>query len=586
MSRLSRSELKRSWSRIWPAMRVEGRWRQPAPLAATMYDGLGSVIMPALELALILFVVGFAVGGLAVGASIPVISSDSGLALATAKAAVNGNQQWIDLLAPPVQVALYAPFVAINRPEFAAVVPALFASLVLILVWVAAWRITGIPWAGGIAALCLLSSPQYWMRMVELPAYQPFVFFGYLGLSLTGMALWSPRRSTALAIAGGIALALSVYSFNIGLAFLPAALLLALIPKRQWRAAILSVSTAAILLVPFAAWHIAVAGVRNAWVYPHTILTTKYGDIIVRDFWGWTDYSIIDYTTVALPSMLLGAAPLWLWVLAAGGLLVIAKVYGLRLSAVIAASMITPLIPLVMQQQLPHTRYVYVVVPAAAIVSAVGLTLALRSVARFPALLHFSALAALVVTIWVVFTASAGVTGHLDRVRALRPDPLRQELRAVANKVDDDRGLWARSPAIQVLLPRNQIYTIHFFTEQETFTYLLWRDEALVRSYLARRGIGWVLLRRPVERWEGDYNKWTLTAAGYPTRHYLCLPQSGGFSEIYVGEHFILYKADENWLRGGVSTSTRSATDGRPEGTQSDVLGEPPRASEEECSGT
>ncbi len=578
------SALKRSWFRIWPAMRVESLWRQPAPLAATMYNGLGSVILPALELALILLVVGFAVGGLVVGASIPIISSDSGLALATAKAAVNGNQQWINLLAPPVQVALYAPFVAVNRPEFAAVVPALFASLVLILVWVSAWRITGIPWAGGIAALCLLSSPQYWMRVVELPAYQPFVFFGYLGLSLTGMALWSPRRSTGLAIAGGIALALSVYSFNIGLAFLPAALLLALIPKRQCQAAILSVSTAAILLAPFAAWHIAVAGVRNAWIYPHTILTTKYGDIIARDFWGWTDYSIIDYTTEALPSMLLGAAPLWLWVLAAGGLLVIAKVHGLRLSAVIAVSMITPLIPLVMQQQLPHTRYVYVVVPAATVVSAVGLTLALQSVARFTALLHFSALAALAVTIWVVFTASAGVTDHLDRVRALQPDPLQQELRVVASKVDDDQGLWARSPAIQVLLPRNQIYTLHFFTEQESFTYLLWRDEERVRSYLARRGIGWVLFRRPVERWEGDYNQWTVTAAGYPPRHYLCLPQSGGFSEIYAGEYFILYKADEDWLQGGVSTSARLATDDRPAiALSGTVSGEQPPASETEC---
>ncbi len=561
-------------------------WPQLAPEVARMYGRLDAFMLPSLGVAIAGIVGVMAAIGLATGASIPTVNSDSGFVLATAKAAVNGNHQWVDILAPPVQVAVYAPFVAVGRPEFATAVPALFGGLVLVLVVVATWRITGIPWAGGIAALFLLSTREYWIRVEELPAYQLFVFFGYLGLVFIGMALRSPRHSTALAIAGGVALALSVYSFNIGLAFLPAALLLALLPKGRWRAALLGVATAAALLVPFIAWHIAVAGVRNAWVYPHTILTTKYGDIIA-DFWVWPDYSIIDYTTEALPTMLLAAAPLWLWALAAGGLLVIAKVHGLRLSAVIAASVIVALIPLVMQQQVPHSRYSYVIVPAAAVVSAVGLALALRSVASLTALRHLSTLAALAVTIWAVFAASGPVTEHLDRVRALRANPLYEEGQAVASELDDDRGLWARSPELQALLPNNQIYTQPFFTEQETFAYLLWRDEALVRRFLAKRGIGWILFRRPVERWERDYNEWTITATGYPPRHYLCLPQSEGFSKVYEGKTLILYKADETWLRGGVSTSTRSVTDGRPESAHSgDVLGEQPRTSDDQCPGS
>jgi hypothetical protein len=586
MRGLSRRRLTEFGPGLRSAMIAANRWRQPTPLAAMTYDGLGSVIVPALEVALVVFVIYFAVVGLAVGASIPVIGSDSGFALAIAKAAVNGNHEWVDILAPPVQVAIYAPFVAIGRPEFATAVPALFGGLLVVLVFIAAWRITGMPWAGGIAALLLLSAPEYWKQVVKLSAYQPFVFFGYLGLFLTGIALRSPRHSTSLAIAGGVALALSAYSFNLGLAFLPAALLLALIPKGHWRAALLSVATAATLLMPFMAWHIAVAGVRNAWVYPYTLLATKYGHTI-RDFWGMPENSILDYTTESLPGMLLGAAPLWLWALAAGGLLVIAKVHGPRLSAVIAASMITPLIPLASLGAVEYTRYVYLVVPAAAVVSAVGLALAVRSVARLTALRQLSTLAALAIAIWVVFAASAAVTEHLDWVRHLRADPLRQEGRVVAGKVDDDRALWARSPSWQVLLPHNQIYTGNFFTEQEYLAFLLWRDEELVRRALARLGIGWVLLRRPVEKWERDYNQWTVTAAGHPARHYLCLPQSEGFSKVYESKDVILYKADEAWLRGDVSASTRSATDGRPEGAQrGDVLGEQPRASEEECPGS
>ncbi len=145
MEGLSHERPRRFGARIWLAMVAVNRWRQPTPLAAMTYGGLGSVIVPALEAALVVFVVYFAVVGLAVGASIPVIGSDSGFALAIAKAAVNGNHEWVDILAPPVQVAIYAPLIAIGRPEFATAVPALFGGLLVVLVFIAAWRITGMP---------------------------------------------------------------------------------------------------------------------------------------------------------------------------------------------------------------------------------------------------------------------------------------------------------------------------------------------------------------------------------------------------------------------------------------------------------
>jgi hypothetical protein len=452
------------------------------------------------------------------------------------------------MLAPPIQVALYAPFFSLGHPEFATVVPALFGALLLILVVVAAWRITGLPWAGAIAGLFLLSSPEYWERSSNLPAYQPFVFFGYLGLFLIGSACRNLHRSSASAIGGGIALALSVYSFTIGLLFLPAALLLALVWKGRRKPALLGLSVAGVLLLPFAIWHIAVAGVRNAFYYPHNFILVKYLDHF-RDFFSREDYDLLGYATQALPDMLLAAAPIWLWLLAAAGLLAIAKVHGVRVSGAIAAGMVTVLLPHLVVQPVPIPRYTYVLVPTVALVAAVGVTLVVQSLAQQQARRHLAVLATSVLGLLAVFAASSAVAAHVDRVETVRARPVYADLQAVASKVDDDRALLARASYLQVLLPDNQVYTANFFSEEEYLDYILWQDEERVRELFADRNVGWVVFQKNVHRWERDFNVWTLDASGYPPRHYVCLPQSAGFSEVYDGPSFTLYKVNQDWLR-------------------------------------
>ncbi len=483
--------------------------------------------------------------GLILGATRPAITADEGTALSTAKAAVSGIHEWIGMLAPPVQVALYVPFFVFDHPEFASAVPALFGALLLILVVAAAWRLTGVLWAGAVTGLLLLSSPEYWQRSSHLAAYQMFVFFGYLGLFLIASACSSARRSTALAVGGGIALALCVWSFSIGLLFLPAALLPALVwkPFRR-RAALLGPAVAGALLVPFAVWHVAVAGVRNAWFYPYNFLLVDYSEDFER-FLSRPDYDLAGYVTRALPDMLLGAAPIWLWLLGGAGLLVIGKVRGARVSATIAGVMVAALLPFVAVEQPPHARYGYLLVPAIALVAGVGLTLAVQSLAQHQAGRRLFIIAA---SLLAVLGASTAVWIHLDQVRAERGSSQYLELQAVASRVDDHRGLLARTSYLQVLLPDNQVYTHFFFSEDEYLDYVLWEDEEKVRRLLADRGIGWVVFQKNVWRWERDFNWWAFTATGSSPRHYVCLPQSAGFTEVYDGQFFTLYRVDEDWL--------------------------------------
>jgi hypothetical protein len=512
------------------------------------YGRLGAAIFTSLGVALASGVAIMAAMGLILGATRPAISAVSGTLLSTARDAADGNQQWIEILAPPFQVAVYAPFFVIGHPEFATVVPALFGALLLILVVAVAWRITGMPWAGAIAGLFLLSSPEYWERSSNLPAYQPFVFFGYSGLFLIASACRNSHRSTAFAIGGGIALALSVYSFTIGLLFLPAALLVVLVLKSHWRPALLSLSVAGVLLLPFAIWHIAVAGVRHAFYYPYNFLLVEYWDGL-QPFYRRPDYDVSGYVSQALPDMLLGAAPIWLWLLAGAGLLVIAKVHGPRVSAVISGAMVAALVPHVVTQPAPFARYAYITVPAVALVAGVGVTLVVQLLAQRQARRHLAVLATSVFALLAVFTSSSAMSTHLDDVRTTRASSLYAELQAVASKVDDDRALLARASYLQVVLPDNQVYTFLFFSEEEYLDYILWQDEERVRELFADRDIGWVVFQKNVHRWERDFNYWAFTASGSPPLHYICLPQSAGFSEVYDGSSFTLYKVDQDWLQ-------------------------------------
>jgi hypothetical protein len=519
---------------------AERRGRTYGRLEATIFSSLGVALAGGVAI--------MAAIGLVLGATQPAISALSGTLLSTARDAANGNQQWIEILAPPFQVAVYAPFFVIGHPEFATVVPALFGALLLILVVGIGWRVTGMPWAGAIAGLFLLSSPVYWQRSSDLPAYQPFVFFGYSGLFLIAFACHNPHRSTAFAIAGGIALALSVYSFTIGLLFLPVVLLLAVVWKGHRKPALLGLAVAAALLLPFAIWHIVVAGIQHAFYYPYNFLLVDYWDGL-QPFYQRPDYDISGYATQALPDMLLGGAGIWLWLLAGVGLLVIAKVHGRRLSVGIAAGIIMVLVPHLVVQPDAAPRYAYIVVPAIALIAGVGVTLAVQLLAQQQSQRHLAVLGASVLALLAVFAASSAISTHLDDVRATRASPLYAELQAVAGKIDDDRALLARASYLQAVLPDNQVYTFLFFSEDEYLDYILWQDEEKVRELFAERDIGWVVFQKNVHHWERDFNYWAFDATGNPPLHYICLPQSAGFSEVYDGEFFALYKVKQDWLQ-------------------------------------
>jgi hypothetical protein len=243
--------------------------------------------------------------------------------------------------------------------------------------------------------------------------------------------------------------------------------------------------------------------------------------------------------------MLLGAAPMWVWLLAGVGLLVVGKTYGARVSAAIAAAMLAALVPFVAVEQLPNARYGYLLVPAVALVAGVGLALALQSLAQNGMGRHLLLVGA---SLLAVVGASAAVSIHLDQVRAEEGSLRNTELRDMASRIDDDRAVLGRASYLQVLLPDNQVYSPLFLSEGEYLGYILWQDEENARRLLDDRDIGWVMFQKPLWKWERTFNEWAFRETGQPPRYYVCLPQSAGFTRVYDGENFALYKVDEGWL--------------------------------------
>jgi hypothetical protein len=207
-----------------------------------------------------------------------------------------------------------------------------------------------------------------------------------------------------------------------------------------------------------------------------------------------------------------------------------------------------------------NSRYVYPLVPGLALVGGTGLTLAVQSLERRQMGRQLLIPAAAAIAILAVLAASLAMSSHIDGVRNARAAPLYAGLQAVASKVDDDRALLVRAANVQVLMPHNQVYTTNFISEDEYLDYVLWQDEESVRQMFARRDIGWVLFQKNVDRWERDFNMWTLAATGDPPRHHICLPKSAGFTEVYDGHIFTLYRVNREWLESESASGSCAMT--------------------------
>ena len=73
-------------------------------------------------------------------------------------------------------------------------------------------------------------------------------------------------------------------------------------------------------------------------------------------------------------------------------------------------------------------------------------------------------------------------------------------------------------------------------------TYLSWPSEKEVRQFFKSNNVGWVLIRKPVKRWERDYHVWLREETGEAPQHYKKLRRSKLVKRVFKGAKFDLYK--------------------------------------------
>ena len=162
---------------------------------------------------------------------------------------------------PLLQYFTYSSLVGLFGWGFPIVmVPFLFSAALALVVGYAAYKVTKEIWAFPVVALAMGSLPVFASQARSLPFYPPVLFFGYGGLIAAVIYLRSGSKAGLVGATAG--LVGSLYSYNIGVLFLPVPILYLLIDHGRivtMRLARLY-AIVTLLAIPFVVWHLAVGG--------------------------------------------------------------------------------------------------------------------------------------------------------------------------------------------------------------------------------------------------------------------------------------------------------------------------------------
>ena len=516
-------------------------WRNFNAFSITIYRG-------ALGIAALVTLVVAVRWVLKAASSHPSGTDDSRVIMYTGEILRNPGSWIFEIELPLLQYLSYASLVKLFGWGMPLVlVPLLFSVALALLVGYIAHRVAGGPWAFLAAALALASLPVFLLQARSLPFYPPMLFFGYGGVFAAITYLRGGDRLTF--VAAVLALAAALYSFAMGIIFLPVPLLYVLIDRERLVLGRLGKMYAAVagLTLPWFVWHLTVgglAGLRQQQM--NWQIERGYQRIRNIEFWGTQTDSRIDFVE-NLPRMLEDAAGPLIFVLA--GLCIVGLIrlpsWSWRAAALIALAI--PFGTLVYAAPAIYARYIYSVLPAVVLLSVYGFHGLLRWVSSGRLTVH---LARMVAIATVALLGTVFVQHALDQMNTIdRTETLwgTGELPLITALVDDDKAvLGSRVLPLTRYKPENALLSLGFMSEDDAVTYLLWPSDGTVEPVLQRNDVGWVLIAQPAETWERDYNLWLRNAAGQLPSHYLKIEDSELAEKVYDGPRYSLYRITDS----------------------------------------
>ncbi len=459
----------------------------------------------------------------------------------------NPSSVIVQNMLPLFQHLTYAALVGLFGWGFPLVlVPFLFSLALALVVGYAAYQATGKAWTFPVAALALASMPIFSLQARMLQFHPAVLFFGYGGLVAAIIYL---RGGSSKALVGAIlGLTGALYSYNIGILFIPVPILYVLI---QWGRPTINRLTrlyagVAVLAIPFVVWHLSVGGL-SGFIKQETMWFKDNGYLETRnlEFWGYGSSSPIEFLG-KLPGMFDGAA---------GSLLipvVVLSIIGLiRLRtgtwpAAVLLSLAIPIATLMYMSPAALPRYVYILLPAMVVLALYGLVGLLRAIPLYKRTFYIAPVVGITLLVVLGIMALGNLRGEINETQRLEASPSQKELAHMADLIDDGKAVLGTSALAIIPYRRSgKLLSITSTAEADFVTYLSWPSEAAVADLFRRHNVGWVLIRRPARRWEVNYNVWLLNAAGQLPQHNLKLETSDQVRRVYTGKAFLLYRVAE-----------------------------------------
>ena len=420
-------------------------------------------------------------------------------------------------------------------------VPFLF-SVALALAY-AAYKATGEAWDFLIAALVLASLPVCSVQARTLQFYPVVLFFGYAGLVA---ALFYVRSGNNWALAGATAgLVGAIYSYNIGVLFLPIPILYLLVDRSRTVTVRLGTVYLAVLAfaLPFIFWHLTVGGLDGLFKQETWWMTEK-GYLLIRnlEFRDYGSASPVEFLG-KFPGMVQRAAGSIVLPLGVLSILGLIRLPGWRWRTLAILSLAVPISGLIYTNPAALLRYAYVLLPAMILLAVYGSAGLLQILRSYKWSVDLAPAVGIGVIVLLGVSVLDNARGELKETEGLMDSPAQRELTEMASLIDDGKAvLGTRSWALIPYLLTTDLLGPQSVPEDDFVTFLSWPSEAAVTDVFQRNNVGWVLIRSPAGHWEVDYHVWLKKVTGQLPQHDLMLRTSQQVETVYDGEKYILYK--------------------------------------------
>lgn len=292
-------------------------------------------------------------------------------------------------------------------------------------------------------------------------------------------------------------------------------------------------------MMPWLIWHLQIGGIQHFYFGNYSWYSVKYLPIVNRYFWdygspGYSNLSqLFDYYSnffsLFWGQLLIGVS--WLFILI--GLIKIKS----RLRALCIVWIIITIVPLLLIQTATFARYIYFTLPPFIILASYGFYYLIKRLNK-----KFILAITLLVLILGCLQIQSYFENFLNSSSYPSEDsPSIQDINLFKTIINDNNNIYSRHHAFQYYFQNNRFIVPSDMSEEDSISFLSWKNEADISIIMEKYQIGWIMLYKD-ESWEKDYYIWVKEVTGDYTKHYINIEDSANFQKVSEGNIYILYK--------------------------------------------